>query len=61
MDEAIAQLLWQVIQAAKPLAALMIVAAGFCLMVGQRRWSGRLFLFAVFLIAVHVMGPGWLP
>lgn len=61
MDEAIAQLLWQVVFAAKPLAALVIVVGGFCLIIGRRAWAGRLFLFAGFLIVVHVLGPGWLP
>lgn len=44
-----------------PLAVLAIVAAGLALMLGLKRWSGRLMLFALFLVVVGTLGPGWLP
>lgn len=43
------------------LAALTMAAAGMALMIGLRRWCGRLLLFALFLMVVGTLGPGWLP
>lgn len=43
------------------LATLSIMVGGLCLMIGLRRWCGRLLLFALFLAVVGTLGPGWLP
>lgn len=57
----LAALLSTLVASLGSLAVLSIGAAGLALMIGLRRWCGRLLLFALFLTVVGTLGPGWLP
>lgn len=44
------------------LALLCLVGCGFAMILGARRWAGRLFLLGLLAAgAGSLVGPGWLP
>ena len=53
--------LHQIVLVSGPLTPLLLMAAGFALIVGLRRWAGRLCALAVLAAIVHVYGDLWIP
>ncbi|MGH7096312.1 MAG: hypothetical protein ACREE4_01480 [Stellaceae bacterium] len=57
----LAVLLHQIVLAAGPLTPLLLMAAGFALIVGLRRWAGRFGALALLAAIIHVYGDLWIP